>query len=261
MTVTVPAFDASDIAIQSTALSLWFGERQVIDAVSLSIPKGQVTAIIGASGSGKSSLLRCFNRLNDDLDGHRVQGRIMLDGIDLHGPNLPVHELRRRVGMVFQRPNPFPMSIGDNVAFGLHLLGIRKGSECDGRVEAALKSVGLWAEVVDQLDAPAMRLSLGQQQRLVLARAIAVEPEVLLMDEPSSALDPLSTLRFEELVHELAGPISIVLVTHNIQQAARVSDYTAYLQGGRLVEFNRTDDLFNQPSQRQTEDYLTGRYG
>lgn len=260
MTTTAPPFDASDIALQSTALSLWFGARQVIDEVSLSIPRGQVTAIIGASGSGKSSLLRCFNRLNDDMDGHRMQGCITLDGIDVHGTDLPVHELRRRVGMVFQRPNPFPMSIADNVAFGLRLLGIGKGSERDGRVETALKSVGLWAEVSDQLDAPAMRLSLGQQQRLVLARAIAVEPEVLLMDEPSSALDPLSTLRFEELVHELAGPISIVLVTHNIQQAARVSDYTAYLQGGRLVEFNRTDDLFSQPSQRQTEDYLTGRY-
>ena len=260
MTTTAPPFDASDIALQCTRVSLWFGARQVINDVSLSIPKGQVTAIIGASGSGKSSLLRCFNRLNDDIDGHRMQGRITLVGLDVHGLELPVHELRRRVGMVFQRPNPFPMSIGDNVAFGLRLLGIRKGSERDGRVEAALKSVGLWGEVADQLNAPALRLSMGQQQRLVLARAIAVEPDVLLMDEPSSALDPLSTLRFEELVHGMAGRITIVLVTHNIQQAARVSDFTAYLKGGRLVEFDRSDELFNHPSERETEDYLTGRY-
>lgn len=251
--------DGSQAALIGENISLWFGTRQVLHDINLSIPKGQVTAIIGPSGSGKSCLLRCFNRLNDDIDGHRMHGRVLLDGINVRGPDLAAHELRRRVGMVFQRPNPFPMSIRDNIAFGLRLLGLRSGSELDARIEAALTSVGLWAEVVDQLGAPANRLSLGQQQRLVLARALAVEPEVLLMDEPSSALDPLSTLRFEELVHGLAGQISIVLVTHNIQQAARVSDYATYLDGGRLIESGRSDDLFTQPRERQTEDYLTGR--
>jgi len=217
--------------------------------------------LIGPSGCGKSSLLRCLNRLNDEIDGSRVSGRVLLGATDAYSSDAIVHELRRRVGIVFQRPNPFPMSVHDNVGYGLRLLGVRRRRELDERVEAALRTASLWDEVANRLDDSALALSLGQQQRLVIARAIAVEPEVLMLDEPASALDPAATLRFEELLHELARRYTLLLVTHNMQQAARVSDFTAFMHDGRLVEFGDTDALFTNPRERQTEDFITGRYG
>ncbi|MEO7433729.1 MAG: phosphate ABC transporter ATP-binding protein [Dokdonella sp.] len=251
----------ADVALRTESLCLWYGARQVLHEISLSIPALRITALVGPSGCGKSSLLRCLNRLNDEIADSRTTGRIRIGEIDAHAKDTLVHDLRRRVGIVFQRPNPFPLSIHDNVAYGLRLLGIRRRSELDDRVEAALKAVALWNEVVSRLDESALDLSIGQQQRLVVARAIAVEPDILMLDEPGSALDPVSTLRFEELLHELARRHTIVLVTHNMQQAARVSDFTAFLHQGRLVEFGATDALFTNPRERQTEDFITGRYG
>ena len=248
-------------ALSTRGLCLWYGARQVLEQVNLDVPTRRITALIGPSGCGKSSLLRCLNRLNDEIDGSRVAGRVLLGGTDAYAGDAVVHELRRRVGIVFQRPNPFPMSVHDNVAYGLRLLGVRRRRELDERVEAALRATSLWDEVANRLDDSALALSLGQQQRLVIARAIAVEPEVLMLDEPASALDPAATLRFEELLHELARRYTLLLVTHNMQQAARVSDFTAFMHGGRLVEFGDTDALFTNPRERQTEDFITGRYG
>ncbi|MBA8886046.1 phosphate transport system ATP-binding protein [Dokdonella fugitiva] len=248
-------------ALRTRALSLWYGARRALDAVDLDVPARRITALIGPSGCGKSSLLRCLNRLTDEIEGTRVEGEVRLGEADVYAPDAFVHELRRRVGIVFQRPNPFPLSIHDNVAYGLRLLGIRSRRELDERVEAALKAAALWDEVASRLDDGALGLSLGQQQRLVIARAIAVEPEVLMLDEPASALDPAATLRFEELLHELAGRYTLLLVTHNMQQAARVSDFTAFMHAGRLIEFGDTDALFTNPRERQTEDFITGRYG
>jgi phosphate transport system ATP-binding protein len=254
---------ASDdgIALRTESLSLWYGTRRALDAVSLAVPARRITALVGPSGSGKSSLLRCLNRLNDEVDGCRVDGRVWIGDTDAYAADTPVHELRRRVGMVFQRPNPFPLSIGDNVAYGLRLHGVRQRRELDERIEAALRTVALWDEVATRLDDSALDLSLGQQQRLVIARALAVEPEILLLDEPASALDPAATLRFEELLRQLAQRRTLLLVTHNMQQAARVADFTAVLHQGRLVEFDDTDALFTNPRQRLTEDFITGRYG
>ncbi len=250
-----------DIALSARGLSLWYGARRALDTVELDVPVHRITALIGPSGCGKSSLLRCFNRLNDELAECRVEGQVRIGQLDAYAKDTPVHELRRRVGMVFQRPNPFPLSIHDNVAYGLRLLGIKRQRELDERIEAALKAAALWDEVAARLEDSAFSLSLGQQQRLVVARALAVEPEVLLLDEPASALDPAATLRFEELLHELAARHTLLLVTHNMQQAARVSDFTAFMHGGRLIEFGDTDSLFTNPSERQTEDFITGRYG
>jgi len=250
-----------ECALRTEALSLWYGSRQVLHEVNLAIPALRITALVGPSGCGKSSLLRCLNRLTDEMADSRVSGRVLVGQTDAYAKDTLVHDLRRRVGIVFQRPNPFPLSIHDNVAYGLRLLGIRRRNELDERIEAALKAVALWDEVVARLDDSALGLSIGQQQRLVVARAIAVEPEILMLDEPGSALDPVSTLRFEELLHELAQRHTIVLVTHNMQQAARVSDFTAFLHQGRLIEFGDTDALFTNPRQRQTEDFITGRYG
>jgi phosphate transport system ATP-binding protein len=257
----VRSLEDEEISIDVSGLSLFYGEQPALKAVTLSIPKRRVTAFIGPSGCGKSTLLRCFNRMNDLIDGVCIEGAIRLDGHDINGPNVDVAQLRRRVGMVFQRPNPFPKTIYENVAYGLRLGAKLPRSEMDDRVEWALKSAALWDEVKDRLRESALGLSGGQQQRLVIARAVAIEPEVLLLDEPASALDPLSTLRIEELIHQLKADYTIIIVTHNMQQAARVSDYTAFLYLGELIEFDATDTVFTNPSQKRTEDYITGRYG
>lgn len=242
-------------------LSLFYGSKQALHNISLNIPKKRVTAFIGPSGCGKSTLLRCFNRMNDLVDGVRTEGAIHLDGQNIFDKKVEVADLRRRVGMVFQKPNPFPKSIYENVAYGLRIHGIKKKRMLDEQVEWALRGSALWDEVKDRLHENALGLSGGQQQRLVIARTIAVEPEVLLLDEPASALDPISTLKIEELIYELKSKFTIVIVTHNMQQAARVSDYTAFMYMGDVVEFGDTDTLFTNPAKKQTEDYITGRYG
>ncbi|MDE3739316.1 MULTISPECIES: phosphate ABC transporter ATP-binding protein PstB [Pseudomonas] len=249
------------VALEVPGLSLFYGEKQALHNVSMNIPKQRVTAFIGPSGCGKSTLLRCFNRMNDLVDGCRVDGEILLDGKNIYRKGEEVAELRRRVGMVFQKPNPFPKSIYENVVYGLRIQGINKKRVLDEAVEWALKGAALWEEVKDRLHESALGLSGGQQQRLVIARTIAVEPEVLLLDEPCSALDPISTLKVEELIYELKSKYTIVIVTHNMQQAARVSDYTAFMYMGKLIEFGDTDTLFTNPAKKQTEDYITGRYG
>lgn len=253
----------SDVCLQVDSLNLHYLRSQnvALHDVSLEIPRQRVTAFIGPSGCGKSSLLRCFNRMNDLIEGSIVRGHVWLDGEDVYAKGVDVATLRRRVGMVFQSPNPFPKSIYENVAFGLRIQGVHKKRVLDELIEKALRSAALWDEVKDRLDENALVLSGGQQQRLVIARAIAVEPEVLLLDEPASALDPISTLRIEELIYELKTRYTIVIVTHNMQQAARVSDMTAFMNLGRLVEFGETDTLFTNPRESQTEDYITGRYG
>ncbi len=253
--------DDADIALKVTDLNLYYAEKQALKNINLEIPRKRVTAFIGPSGCGKSTLLRCFNRMNDLVDNVRIEGLITLDGEDIHNKSINVAELRRRVGMVFQKPNPFPKSIYENVAYGLRILGVKDKRQIDERVENALRGAALWDEVKDRLQDNALGLSGGQQQRLVIARAIAVEPEVLLLDEPASALDPLSTLKIEELIYELKDKYTIVIVTHNMQQAARVSDYTAFLYMGELVEHGDTKTLFTNPRRKETEDYITGRYG
>ncbi|MCM2330426.1 MAG: phosphate ABC transporter ATP-binding protein PstB [Pseudomonas sagittaria] len=249
------------VALEVPGLNLFYGDKQALFDVSLNIPKNRVTAFIGPSGCGKSTLLRTFNRMNDLVDGCRVDGEIRLDGHNIYAKNVDVAELRRRVGMVFQKPNPFPKSIYENVVYGLRLQGINQKRVLDETVEWALKSAALWDEVKDRLHDSALGLSGGQQQRLVIARTVAVQPEVLLLDEPCSALDPISTLKVEELIHELKSKYTIVIVTHNMQQAARVSDYTAFMYMGKLIELGDTDTLFTNPAKKQTEDYITGRYG
>ena len=242
-------------------LSLFYSGQKALHEISLEIPRRQATAFIGPSGCGKSTLLRCFNRMNDLIDGVETTGRILLDGTDINAKEVDVAQLRRQVGMVFQRPNPFPKTIYENVAYGLRLQDTLPKTEMDERVEWALRSAALWDEVKDRLKESALGLSGGQQQRLVIARAIAIKPSVLLLDEPASALDPISTLKIEELIHQLKTDYTIVIVTHNMQQAARVSDFTAFLYLGELIEFGKTDTLFTNPKERQTEDYITGRYG
>ena len=254
-------FDDEEICLKVEDLNLHYGEKQALNSISLQIPKTRVTAFIGPSGCGKSTLLRCFNRMNDLVDSAQVSGKILLDDDDIYARDVDVSALRRRVGMVFQRPNPFPKSIYENVAYGLRLQGINQRHILDERVEWALKSAALWGEVNNRLNDSALGLSGGQQQRLVIARAIAIQPEVLLLDEPASALDPISTLKIEELIYELKSDYTIVIVTHNMQQAARVSDYTAFMYMGDMVEFGATDKLFTNPEKKQTEDYITGRYG
>ncbi len=242
-------------------LNLFYGEKQALHGVDMMIPKKRVTAYIGPSGCGKSTLLRCINRMNDLVDSVRIEGEILLDGQDIYDKSVNVADLRRRVGMVFQKPNPFPKTIYENVAYGLRLQGIKDRRRIDEVVEKALKGAALWDEVKDRLHESALGLSGGQQQRVVIARAIAIEPEVLLLDEPASALDPISTLKIEELIYELKDKYTIVIVTHNMQQAARVSDYTAFMYMGNLIEFGDTKTLFTNPREKQTEDYITGRYG
>ncbi len=249
------------VCIEVNDFNLFYAEKQALKDISLTIPEKKVTAFIGPSGCGKSTLLRCFNRMNDLIDSVSIEGSIKLEGNDIFDKNVNVADLRRRVGMVFQKPNPFPKSIYENVAYGLRIQGISDRRTIDTVVEKSLRGAALWDEVKDRLDDLAMGLSGGQQQRLVIARAIAIEPEVILLDEPASALDPISTLKIEELIYELKDKFTIVIVTHNMQQAARVSDYTAYLYMGEMVEFNDTSTLFTNPNEKMTEDYITGRYG
>lgn len=242
-------------------LDLHYGEKQALNAINMAIPERRVTAFIGPSGCGKSTLLRCFNRMNDLIDDVHIDGEVILNDVNVYDPQVNVASLRRRVGMVFQKPNPFPKSIYENVAYGLRIQGIKTRRVLDKAVERALRRAALWEEVKDRVHDSALGLSGGQQQRLVIARAIAIEPEVLLLDEPASALDPISTLKIEELIYELKNDYTIVIVTHNMQQAARVSDYTAFMYMGDLVEFGETGTLFTTPEKKQTEDYITGRYG
>ena len=242
-------------------LSLWYGEKQALRDVSMSVPKHRVTAYIGPSGCGKSTLLRCINRMNDLVDGVRILGNIRIGGADIYDRSVDVTSLRKQVGMVFQKSNPFPKSIFENVAYGPRILGVAGRSDLEGIVERSLRGAALWDEVNDRLHESALGLSGGQQQRLCIARAIAVEPDVLLMDEPCSALDPIATARIEELMLELKNSYTIVIVTHNMQQAARVSDYTGFMLLGELVEFGVTRELFTNPRDKRTEDYITGRFG
>jgi phosphate ABC transporter ATP-binding protein, PhoT family (TC 3.A.1.7.1) len=243
-------------------LNFYYGGYQALIDISMKIPDRQITALIGPSGCGKSTFLRCLNRMNDTIPGVRVEGRVLLDGQDIYAPGVDVVNLRRRVGMVFQRPNPFPQSVFDNVAFGPRVLGLASSrDELVWLVEKSLKAAALWDEVKDNLKQDALSLSLGQQQRLCIARAIAVAPEVILMDEPCSALDPIATLEIEELMKQLKEQYCIVIVTHNMQQAARVSDWTGFFWLGKLVEFDETQAIFTRPAQKLTEDYITGRAG
>ncbi len=247
-------------------LAVYYGKFRALADINLSVYERRITAIIGPSGCGKSTLLRSFNRMNDLTPGCRVQGEIGLDGGDIYGPGVDVVDIRRRVGMVFQRPNPFPKSIYDNVAYGPRLYGIRRKADLDAIVEKSIQQAALWDEVKDKLHQSGLSLSGGQQQRLCIARALAVEPEVILMDEPASALDPISTLKIEELMQDLKKEYTIVIVTHNMQQAARVSDYTAMMmideqRAGRMIEYNHTNIIFTRPKDKRTEDYVTGRFG
>jgi phosphate transport system ATP-binding protein len=255
-----PLADASSIAIQQ--LDFAYGTNPVLHRVDLEIPARAVTAFIGPSGCGKTTLLRCINRMNDLVDGARItNGAIHIGGTDINAPEVDVVELRRRVGMVFQKSNPFPKSIYDNIAYGLRIAGLSKRSRLNEAVEKSLRAAALWDEVKDRLEANAFGLSGGQQQRLCIARALAVEPEIILMDEPCSALDPIATAKVEELIYELKRQYTIVIVTHNMQQAGRCSDHTAFFYLGRLIEFGSTSKIFSNPAQRQTEDYITGRFG
>jgi phosphate transport system ATP-binding protein len=249
------------IKISVRDLTVHYGEAVGLDGVTLDIPQHRVTALIGPSGCGKSTFLRCLNRMNDHITGIRIRGHVVIDGTDLYADDVDPVVLRRQVGMVFQKSNPFPKSIFENVAFGPRLHGMRDRSALTEIVERSLRQAALWDEVHDRLDQSALDLSGGQQQRLCIARALAVEPEVLLMDEPASALDPIATAKIEELIQELKESYTIVIVTHNMQQAARVSDYTAYFYLGRLIEFGPTETLFTTPSRPETEDYITGRFG
>jgi phosphate transport system ATP-binding protein len=257
------AATASSMAkIDVSKMSFYYGAHRALDSISLRVQANQVTALIGPSGCGKSTFLRTLNRMNDIVPGTRVEGRIAIDGADIYAPSVDVVDLRRRVGMVFQKSNPFPKSIFENVAYGLRINRLaRSREELQGRVEASLQAAALWEEVRDRLHSSALALSGGQQQRLCIARALAIEPEVVLMDEPASALDPIATQRIEELIYQLKSRYTIVIVTHNMQQAARVSDVTAFFWLGKLVEVDRTDRIFTAPSEKLTEDYVTGRFG
>ena len=248
-------------AFEIRGLNLWYGSHHALHDVDIDIPARQVTALIGPSGCGKSTFLKTLNRMNDLVEGIRIEGELLFEGQDIYAPSCDVTELRKNVGMVFQKPNPFPMSIYDNVAYGPKVHGVRKREELDAIVEESLRGAALWDEVKDRLKKSALGLSGGQQQRLCIARALAVKPQVLLMDESTSALDPISTGQIEELVGELKRDYTVVMVTHNMQQAVRVSDYAAFFLLGDLVEFAKTDDLFNRPLDKRTADYVSGRFG
>jgi phosphate transport system ATP-binding protein len=251
----------SQTIIAIRELSLYYGAARALKEISLKIPERLVTAFIGPSGCGKSTLLRCINRMNDLIDTVRIEGRVEIHGHDINARDVDVIELRKRVGMVFQKSNPFPKSIYDNIAYGLRLHGRTKRSEIDEVVERSLRQAALWDEVKDRLHSSGLGLSGGQQQRLCIARAIAIKPEIILMDEPASALDPIATAKIEELILELKRDFTIVIVTHNMQQAARISDYTAFFYLGQLIEYDQTVKIFTNPSIKQTEDYITGRFG
>jgi phosphate transport system ATP-binding protein len=262
-TASAPAYEYK---VQTKNLSVYYGKFRALAEINLSVTQNKITAIIGPSGCGKSTLLRSFNHMNDLTPSARMEGEILLDGENVNNEGVDVVEVRRRVGMVFQRPNPFPKSIYDNVAYGPRLYGIRRKSDLDEIVENSLKQSALWGEVKDKLHQSGFSLSGGQQQRLCIARALAVEPEIILMDEPASALDPISTLRIEELMHDIVKEYTIIIVTHNMQQAARVSDFTAMMmiddhRAGRMIEFNETNTIFTRPKDKRTEDYVTGRFG
>jgi phosphate transport system ATP-binding protein len=248
-------------AIQIRNANLWYGAAQALYDITMDIPEKQVTAFIGPSGCGKSTLLRCLNRMNDLIDGVRITGEFLVNGSDINVRSADVIEIRRRIGMVFQKSNPLPKSIYENVVYGLRIAGIRDKATLDAACERSLRGAALWDEVKDRLHSSGLSLSGGQQQRLCIARAIAIEPEIILMDEPCSALDPIATLKVEELIYELKAQYTIVIVTHNLQQAARVSDRTAFFWLGKLVEYSPTAELFTNPQQKHTEDYITGRFG
>jgi phosphate transport system ATP-binding protein len=262
----VPAVPVEDPTLNTSLLvtenlSLYYGEAQALKTISMSIRERMVTAFIGPSGCGKSTLLRCLNRMNDLIDHVRITGAVRIGGRDIHGRDVDVIELRKRVGMVFQKSNPFPKSIYENIAYALRLHGMKDKAELDETVEQSLRSSALWDEVKDRLHSSALGLSGGQQQRLCIARAIAIQPEIILMDEPASALDPLATGRVEDLILDLKKEFTIVIVTHNMQQAARISDYTAFFYLGELIEYDTTNKIFTVPAKKQTEDYVTGRFG
>ena len=257
--MSVPSSTATKISVRN--LDFFYGNNQALKDIHLEIPEGQVTAFIGPSGCGKTTLLRVFNRMYSLYPRQRATGEVLLDDENILSPRMDVNHLRARVGMVFQKPTPFPMSIYDNIAFGIRLYERLRKAQMDERVEQALRQAALWDEVKDNLKGSGLGLSGGQQQRLCIARAVAVKPEVILLDEPTSALDPIATLKIEELVSELRDQFTIVIVTHNMQQAARVSDYTAFMYLGEMVEFGQTNQLFTNPGKKQTEDYITGRYG
>ncbi|MFY9200278.1 MAG: phosphate ABC transporter ATP-binding protein PstB [Methanosarcina flavescens] len=252
--------NVSQPQIEAENLNLWYGEKQVLKNISMQIPRNSVTALIGPSGSGKSTFIRCLSRMNDLIKNCRVEGKILIEGKDIYGPDVDVVELRKNVGMVFQKPNPFPMSIYDNVAYGPRIHGANR-KDLDGIVEQALRSAAIWEETSDRLKSPALSLSGGQQQRLCIARTLAVKPRTILFDEPTSALDPISTARIEDLIMNLKKDYTIVIVTHNMQQAARISDYTGFFLSGELIEFDQTRQIFHNPQEKSTEDYITGRFG
>ena len=258
MTEAVQNVSQSQIEVED--LNLWYGEKQALKNISMQIPKNSVTALIGPSGCGKSTFIRCLNRMNDLVKNCRIEGRVLIEGKDIYGPDVDVVDLRKNVGMVFQKPNPFPMSIYDNIAYGPRIHGVNK-KDLDGIVEQALRSAAIWEETSDRLKSPALSLSGGQQQRLCIARTLAVKPRIILFDEPTSALDPISTSRIEELIMNLKKDYTIVIVTHNMQQAARISDYTGFFLMGELIEFGQTRQIFHNPQERSTEDYITGRFG
>lgn len=247
--------------IEAKNVDVYYGEHQVLKDVSLSVKENSVTAFIGPSGCGKSTFLRTLNRMNDYIESFRKEGQVFIDGAEIYDRKVRVEELRRKVGMVFQKPNPFPKTIYENVAYGLRIHGMTDKREINERVEKSLKQSALWSEVKDKLAKPALSLSGGQQQRLCIARTLAVKPSIILMDEPASALDPISTAKIEELIHELKEKYTIVIVTHNMQQAARVSDRTAFFYLGELVEYDKTNVVFTNPSKKQTENYISGRFG
>ena len=258
---TPPTPTAQDVVLDVQALNFYYGSNRALTDITMRIPRRQVTAFIGPSGCGKSTFLRCINRMNDLIDGTRMEGQLRLEGLELNDPHVDVIALRRRVGMVFQKSNPFPKSIYENVIYGLRIAGVNSRSVLDETVERCLRKSALWDEVKDRLDASALQLSGGQMQRLCIARCIAVNPDIILMDEPCSALDPRATARVEDLITELKQDYTIVIVTHNMQQAARVSDVTAFFYEGKLVEMGLTNQIFTRPSTKQTEDYITGRFG
>jgi phosphate transport system ATP-binding protein len=250
-----------NIKIDTQGLNLFYGQKQALKDISMRISANKVTAFIGPSGCGKSTFIRTINRMNDLIEGVRISGSVIIDGVDVYGPEINVVNLRKRVGMVFQKSNPFPKSIYENIAYGPRINGVTHKAELDEVVERSLHQAAIWNEVKDRLNDSALSLSGGQQQRLCIARAVAVNPDILLMDEPTSALDPISTSKVEELVCDLKRDYTIVIVTHNMQQAARVSDFTAFFYIGELIEFNRTRQMFTNPEKKQTEDYITGRFG
>lgn len=250
-----------NIKIEVKDLSLYYGEKKALKEISLEIPRNKVTALIGPSGCGKSTFLRCINRMNDLIPDVKITGQMLVEGIDIYDKNVDVVNIRKKIGMVFQKSNPFPKSIYENVAYGPKINGIKDKTQLDEIVENSLRKAAIWEEVKDRLSDSAMGLSGGQQQRLCIARTLAVSPDIILMDEPASALDPISTSKIEELVHELKEQYTIIIVTHNMQQAARTSDYTAFFYLGELIEIGKTNAIFTKPEQKQTEDYITGRFG